>query len=131
MNQDEKIRELVRRDPRYTRQAYLFLFEALNHTVDRLGRSGKSDDERHVSGRELLEGVRACAVDQFGALARTVLAQWGVRRTEDVGDLVFNLVDAELLFRRENDTQDEFENGYDFRDAFDRAYEVKLPEDVP
>jgi uncharacterized repeat protein (TIGR04138 family) len=109
------IREVVRKDPRYPFEAYRFLLEALQYTVNKAG------EERHVSGRELLEGIRELALCQFGGLARMVLEGWNVRRTEDFGQMVFNLVDAGLMRKTDRDSMDDFRNGYDFDQAFPRG----------
>src|SRR5437870_5737356 len=89
--------ELVRRDQRYAYEAYEFLFAALHHTQKMLGRSPEPEvreeaPEYHVCGRELLDGVRDLALKQFGLMARAVFQSWGVQRTDDFGEMVFNLV---------------------------------------
>jgi len=81
---------------------------------------------RHVTGRELLEGIRAYATESFGFLARTVLAEWGVSRTQDFGDIVFNLVEAGLLSRTEKDTKSDFADVYDFAEAFEAEFRRSL-----
>ncbi len=117
---EEGIREIVRKDPRFPPQAYLFLFEALEYTLSRL------NTRRHVSGPELLEGVREYALDSFGFLARTVFYEWGITSTEHIGEIVFNLVNADLLMRNENDSLADFRDGFDFEEAFDRGFECSL-----
>lgn len=114
------IRKIVRQDPRYTAQAYYFIFDALDYTITRMNKV------RHVTGRELLTGIREYATEHFGFLARTVLAEFGVEATADFGEIVFNLVDAGLLSRTENDTRAEFQNVYDFDEAFDREFRRSL-----
>jgi len=78
---------------------------------------------RHVTGRELLEGARRYALERYGPMARTVLEHWGIRRCEDVGEVVFNLVDNGLLNRTEKDSRDDFKGGFDFKEAFDRVFD--------
>jgi uncharacterized repeat protein (TIGR04138 family) len=117
------IRKIVRQDPRYTAQAYYFIFDALDYTITRMNKV------RHVTGRELLTGIREYATEHYGFLARTVLAEFGIHNTGDFGEIVFNLVDAGLLSRTENDTRAEFANVYDFEEAFDREFRRTL-EDV-
>jgi uncharacterized repeat protein (TIGR04138 family) len=89
----ESILQIVRKDGRYSPQAYYFIFDALDFTIQRMHKM------RHVTGKELLEGIRAFATANFGFLARTVLAEWGIVATRDFGEIVFNLVDAGLLSR--------------------------------
>lgn len=115
---EDGIREVVRQDPRFHPNAYYFIFEALEYTLARL------DTRRHVSGKELLEGVRECALESFGFLARTVFYEWGIQNTENIGELVFNLVSANLLMKNEEDTLADFRDAYDFEEAFDRSFDL-------
>lgn len=110
------LKELVQKDPRYPVDAYRFLFDALRFTV------GRMPKQRHVTGQELLDGIRRLALQQFGGMARTVLRHWNIHKTEDFGDMVFNLVEAELMGRTETDSRDDFRNGYDFNVAFPVDY---------
>lgn len=116
----ETILQIVRRDGRYGPQAYYFIFDALDYTIQRMQKV------RHVTGRELLEGIRLYATETFGFLAKTVLGEWGVTCTGDFGEIVFNLVDAELLSRTENDTRRDFVDVYEFEDAFEREFRKSL-----
>ena len=116
MKLEDGIREVVRADPRFHAHAYYFIFEALEFTLSRM------ESRRHVSGRELLVGTREFALESFGFLARTVFYEWGITTTEDIGQLVFNLVSANLLMKNENDSMADFRDGYDFEEAFDRGF---------
>jgi uncharacterized repeat protein (TIGR04138 family) len=116
MKLEDGIREIFKRDPRFQPQAYYFIFEALEFTLSRL------DSRRHVSGRELLSGVREYALQAFGFLARTVFYEWGITSTENFGQIVFNLVEADLLLKNENDSLSEFRNAFDFEEAFDAEF---------
>lgn len=123
------IRErILSRDSRYTREAYLFIYEALAFTQKRLGRDDPELDaaQRHVSGGELLAGIRDYAAEIFGPLAPTVFREWGVRRTQDFGELVFNLVEHDLLGKTEEDHREDFADGFDFDTAFDESFDVDL-----
>jgi uncharacterized repeat protein (TIGR04138 family) len=111
-NLEERLKEVVARDGRYHINAYRFVYEALDYTVKQL------DRKRHISGRELLEGIKDLALEQFGALGFMVFDIWGVHRTGDFGNIVFNLIDAEMMSRSEEDSREEFENVYDFRQVF-------------
>ena len=117
--------KILSQDRRYDFNAYCFIYEALEFTQRLLGRDVTSDDpkDRHVSGRELLEGIRQYAVNQFGPLAPTVFRSWGVRRTSDFGELVFALVDAKLMGKTDSDTREDFKDIYDFDEAFGHASE--------
>ncbi len=114
---DETLALLLKEDPRYPRDAYLFLRHALNFTVKDLKKPDQGP-ARHITGQELLEGIRRYTLQEFGPIARTVLAQWGITRTEDFGELVFNLVNHGLLGKTDRDQKEDFANGYSFQAAF-------------
>lgn len=127
VNFEEALEQILREDPRYTEDAYVFLREALDFTIKLL----KKPDEgpaRHVTGAELLEGVRQYALQEYGPMARTVLGRWGVRRCEDFGEIVFNLVGKGILGRTEQDRKEDFAGGYDFEKAFSEPFQ---PERAP
>ncbi len=113
---DERVEELVERDPRYRGGAYAFVMLALQHTVNSLA------EPRHVSGQELLQGIREYALREYGPMAKTVFEHWGVHGTVDFGHLVFNLVGVGLLGRTDNDRIEDFMDGYDFEEVFVREY---------
>ena len=112
---------LIEKDGRYTRDAYGFVQEALNFTQEHIKKEN-SGKPRHVSGQELLEGIRVFALQQFGPMTRTVLDEWGIRNCEDFGEIVFNMVEHKILSKTEKDSRDDFKGGYDFRDAFEKPY---------
>jgi len=106
------------RDNRYDSEAYAFLRDALDYTI-KLRRKGSRDDEqRHVSGQELLEGVRQYALKEFGPMVTTVFTYWGVFKCEHVGDIVFNLINEGIFGKSDHDTIEDFKHGYDFWEAF-------------
>ncbi len=109
----QKLQGIIERDPRYKRDAYEFVMQALWFTQKKAKRQG------HVSGRELLEGIREYGIDQYGPMTRTVLSHWGVHATDDFGSIVFNMVDNGILSKTETDSPDDFKNVYDFSSAFD------------
>ena len=127
-----KLEELVRRDPRYAYEAYEFVFAALAHTQKMLGRSTPDDPhvepgpDHHVSGRELLQGIRDLALREFGLMARTVFRLWGINRTGDFGELVFNLVEAGLMSKTSQDDRRDFQDVYDLDQALVRDYRIRL-----
>ena len=101
---------------RYRPEAYHFVWEALGQT---LARSGKGP---HVSGAELLDGIRDLAHERFGPMAKDVLNAWGVSATIDFGHIVFDLVHAELLRKTPEDSLADFENRFDFQRVFEDDY---------
>ena len=80
------------------------------------------DEPRHISGEELAYGARELALRQFGPMARTVLAHWGIHSTDDLGEIVFAMVDCGVLIKREEDRQEDFQDLFDFEEAFEREY---------
>lgn len=120
-------RRVLGRDDRYHVNAYRFIYEALVRAQELFGRDPGSDDpgHRHVTGKELLEGARRLAAEQFGPLAPTVFRSWGVHRTEDFGEIVFNLVEANLMGKTDTDTRADFANGFDFEKAFDLPVKIR------
>jgi uncharacterized repeat protein (TIGR04138 family) len=113
---DEILDRLRERNPRYHGKAYLFLLSALHHVMEGL------QEHRHISGSELAEGARGLAMKQFGPLARTVLEHWGIHSTEDMGEIVFALVEAGVLVKEEEDRAEDFRGIFDFEEAFERNY---------
>ena len=121
---DDPISEIIRKDPRYPRAAYDFVRDALHKTVQRLG------ETRHVTAKELLEGIREEARLGFGPLARTVFDTWNVRGTADFGRIVFNLVEAGEMGKTDEDSLLDFESVYRFEDAFpEETGEVQVRRD--
>lgn len=102
----------------YPPAAYAFVQAGLRHTADRLTEEDDRDDSRHVSGQELCLGLREYALQEFGHLARTVLESWKIRRTDDFGRIVFDLVEVGLLRKTDEDSLADFESVFDFDDAF-------------
>jgi uncharacterized repeat protein (TIGR04138 family) len=121
INFDEKVEVILTKDGRYARDAYSFVREALDHTQKLVGKENRGQ-VRHITGQELLEGIRQFALNQFGPMAVTVLEEWGIRNSRDFGEIVFNMVEIELLAKTENDNRDDFNNGYDFTDAFRKPF---------
>jgi len=104
------------RESRYAEGAYLFVLSALEFAQSHL------DPRRHISGRELACACRDLALERYGVMARIVLERWGIRSTEDIGTVVFTLVDLGYLASQPTDTRDHFVDVYDFADAFGRGY---------
>jgi uncharacterized repeat protein (TIGR04138 family) len=127
--QDLEFSEIVglicKEDARFDRKAYNFVRQALDHTVKEVKRkqperTGKS---QHVTGAELLAGIRDYALDQYGPLAKTVLTTWGVRRCSDFGDIVFNLIEYNVFSKTESDRREDFAEIYDFDEAFVKPFQ--------
>ena len=108
------IEALAERDGRYSRAAYLFVYDALQHTVEKLGKAAMPREQRHVSGRDLIYGISEYALDQFGPLTLTVFDHWGIRETRDFGEIVFNLVNDNLMSKTDDDRIEDFTDVFEF-----------------
>ena len=115
----EKIRA---NDPRYAKDAYLFVKEALDHTQKTLSKESRGGGPCHVSGQQLLEGIKELAVAQFGPMALTVFEEWGIHSCQDFGEIVFNMIEIEMLAKTDKDSRADFAAGYDFFEAFRKPY---------
>ena len=122
INFDEELDKILSKDPRYMREAYFFVRDGLDHTQKMIGKPDKEEVPRHVSGQQLLEGIRDLALNQFGPMALTVLNEWGVHSCEDFGEIVFNMVENSLLAKTEHDRREDFKGGYDFVEAFRKPF---------
>jgi uncharacterized repeat protein (TIGR04138 family) len=133
---EEALELIVAKDKRFHRDAYLFLREALDHTRKMLERESRSERagkralsrEQHVTGQELLAGIRELALETFGPMAITVFEEWGIHSCQDFGEVVFTLVENRLLRKTDKDSRADFENGYDFHEAFRKPF---LPSSSP
>lgn len=123
----DSIQDLALKDGRYSPEAFRFLFESLNHAVRVAGKEEAQGPEKHVSGQQVLEGMRLNALEMFGPLAAQVWRSWGVHTSMDWGHIVFLLVEHEMLNRQETDTIDDFAQGFDFDEAFVASYRPQLP----
>lgn len=133
--------KLLRTDPRYTIEAYQFVREALSYAQDVLGMGcestpdadpeseiGEQRAERHLTGQQLCEAIRQYALDQYGYMAKVVLNRWGLKSTGDFGEIVYNLIEVGLMKKSDEDRRQDFDDLYDFDEAFQQKYEITLPE---
>jgi uncharacterized repeat protein (TIGR04138 family) len=122
----EALVSIVASDPRYQRDAYVFLRDALDFTTKQQ-KKVKGVSVRHVTGPELLDGVRRYALKEFGPMVMTVFENWGVRSCEDIGNIVFNLIGAGVFGKTEEDSIEHFKNVYDFEEAFVKPFAPEKP----
>lgn len=126
---NEVIRTIQKDDPRYKKGAYYFVRQGLDHTLRKLHKSGALKDSKHISGQQLADGIREFALEQFGPMARTVLNHWGIGQSSDFGAIVFHLVECKVLGKTENDKPEDFDNLFDFEEAFDAPFRPsRLPD---
>ncbi len=112
--------EICSGDSRYKIDAYQFVLESLSFTQKRYKRP------KHVTGRELLEGIKVLLMEKFGPMAMLVLKHWGIEKTEDFGNIVFNLVEKKVLSKTEEDNIESFRDVYDFDKVFIKGYRQSL-----
>ena len=113
---DEVLDQLQERNPRFHARSYIFVLQSLHWVIQSL------DTPRHVTGKELAEGVRELALERFGPMARTVLEHWGIHDTDDVGRVVFAMVEQGILIKQDGDQPEDFADVFDFEEAFDLNY---------
>ena len=121
---DDVLNRMVEQNPRYHRDAYLFLREALDFTQKTIGKANKSKgrDGAHITGQELLNGIREYALALYGPMTITVLEEWGITSCEDFGNMVFLMIQNNLLRKTEQDRPEDFKNGYSFEEAFRKPF---------
>jgi len=135
MNQEqeyqEQLQQILEVDERYHPDAYEFVHEAIAYTGKKL-KTQQNANNRHISGQQLLGGIRELALQKFGPLTLELLHFWGVHTTDDFGNIVFNLVRYEMLGVSEQDSPTDFHNIYSFDAAFNKPFQVNksLPEKI-
>jgi uncharacterized repeat protein (TIGR04138 family) len=117
----EAVKQIFDNDSRYDMEAYIFMREALDYTIKMLEKPD-AGPSRHLSGQELLEGLRQYALSEFGPMSLKVLASWGISSSDDFGAIVFNLVNAGEFGKTDDDKAEDFSGGYDFHDAFAKPF---------
>ncbi len=123
----EALESIVANNPRYHRDGYIFLRDALDFTTKQQKKI-KGVSVRHVTGPELLDGVRQYALKEFGPMVMTVFDSWGIQSCEDIGHMVFNLIGAGVFGKTEEDSIKDFKNVYDFEEAFVRPFAPRKAE---
>ena len=121
---DDVLNSMVEQHPRYHRDAYFFLREALDFTQKTIGKSNrnKGRDGTHITGQELLKGIREYALALYGPMTITVFNEWGIKSCEDFGQMVFLMIEHNLLRKTEQDRPEDFNNAYSFDEAFRKPF---------
>ena len=129
----ETVNRIVAEDPRFATEAYEFISDTITYTAKKMKKTCEKGTKRHITGQELLDGIREHALNEFGPLAFEVLRSWGIKNSMCVGNVVFNMVDNNLLGAAKNDTIGEFKEGFDFKKAFSSPFspENKNDNDLP
>jgi uncharacterized repeat protein (TIGR04138 family) len=113
---EQAVLSIVARDMRYDPHGFFFLKDALDFTLKRVT-EGNGGQSRHVSGPELLEGFRDLALQQFGPMGSTLMAEWGIRDCSDVGEMVFLLIEDGMFGKQDSDTKEDFRGNFDLTEA--------------
>ena len=125
---EESLEEILKRDTRYQRDAYMFVHDALDHTRKLLNRESRGGarpakrDRKHVTPQELLRGIQELALETYGPMTITVLTEWGIHSCKDFGEIVFTLVEHNVYAKTETDSRADFEKGFDFEEVFRKPY---------
>ncbi len=124
----KKINLICNKDRRFSVNAYFFILEALRVTAKEIKRK-QTDQSRHLSGEELSKGIRNYALNCFGCMSYTVMDLWGISKTTDFGEIVYNLIDVGLLGKSGNDSINDFKDLFDFESAFLKPFEPQIHAD--
>ncbi len=116
MQFEQSVVSILKRDKRFDPHAFFFLKDALDFTLKRIAESN-GGQARHVSGPELLAGYRDFALEQFGPMASTLMNEWSIRKCQDVGDMVFHLIEEQVFGKQDSDKQEDFSEVFDFQAA--------------
>jgi uncharacterized repeat protein (TIGR04138 family) len=121
MQFEQSVVSILKRERRFDPHAYFFLKDALDFTLKRIA-EGNGGMARHVSGPELLEGFRDFALDQFGPMASTLMREWGLRKCQDVGDMVFHLIEEQVFGKQDSDRREDFSEAFDFEESLVKPF---------
>ncbi|MFD2158652.1 Minf_1886 family protein [Rubritalea tangerina] len=126
MHFEQALKNIIERDQRFSPDAYLFLKQALDHTVEEHTKTDP-DMSQHVTAKELLLGFKELALKEFGPMASTLFSEWGLSQCSDIGDMVFNLIEEGMFGKQDSDKRSDFVELYAFHDAFVAPY---LPKSI-
>jgi len=110
--------QILGKDPRYPVEAYHFVSQAVNLISREIMAKRKTASNRHITGLQLLNGMKQLLLGKYGCMAIDVLTAWNIYTTDDIGNIVFNLAEVQLLGTSENDRREDFHNRFSFQDAF-------------
>ncbi len=128
----------LRDDPRYKVDAYHFVREALSYAQEIMGLGitepvpggDAQQSERHLTGQQLCEASRRYALEQYGLMAKTVLESWGIKATEDLGEIVYNMIEVDLMKKSDHDRREDFDGVYDFETALRGSFEFNTVDEI-
>lgn len=120
MSFEEAVSQYLLEDPRYPAEAYYFIRDGFEYVARDL--EEKEGAPRHLSGRELADGLREFALDEYGPMAFFMLGQWNIHRTADFGELVYNLIRMGRFSQNKGDKKSDFNDLYDFDEVFNGPF---------
>jgi uncharacterized repeat protein (TIGR04138 family) len=115
-----KLHHITQTDHRYALDAYIFVLEGIQHTRKKLKVPG------HVTGQQLLEGIKDLALERYGVMAKMVFNHWGITETIDFGNIVINMVNEKILSKTPDDKLEDFKDVYKFEDVFVKDYQPEF-----
>ncbi len=122
---EDAVEAIIAKHPEYKADAYSFMRQALDVASEHFH---KSQSSPHLSAEELYLGACAYALDEYGPLARLVLARWGITSSRDVGAVVYNLIEAGIFGKQEGDSREQFDSLQNLTELLDAPY--LLPENA-
>lgn len=137
-----RIAQIARADGRYRFEAYLFVFESLRYAQEVLNMGDEQPSEpapagrreaarpdrpeRHLTGQQLCEAARRWAQEQFGLMAECVMRNWGLRKTGDIGEIVYTLIAAGEMKKTARDRREDFDDVFDFSTGFRDGFQISI-----
>jgi len=122
----DAVHAVIARDPRYDIGAYYFLKDALDFTVKRV-MDGNEGEHRHVSASELIYGFRDLALQEFGPMASTLMSEWNLKTCNDIGVMVFLLIEEGAFGKQDSDTPEDFSSIFNLVESLDAPFLPKQP----
>lgn len=123
INFEDAVEKIIEQDRRYARDAFFFVRDALEITKRQVHKENRERrEEKHVTGQQLLDGIRKFALKEYGPMTVTVFEEWGVRDCKDFGEIVFCMVEIGCFAKTKEDSRTDFQNGYNFADAFQKPF---------
>ncbi len=118
---EELVEHLINNGGKYNREVYFFIKAVLDYSLD-IQASKNKGVRKHVSGQDLLEGFRAYTLKEFGPMSSSVLREWGIKECEDVGVIVFELIEVGVFGKDESDSPSDFSSTFTFKEAFETPF---------
>ena len=120
--------EVIRQDGRYPPDAFAFLHESLAKAVRDAHGETPAEGQHHVAGKQICIAARDLAIERWGLLATAVLKRWNIRATIDFGNMVYLLIQHNVMHKTDEDSLEDFRDVYDFREAFSSSGQFELKE---